>query len=518
MPDAMHSLTLDGLLEEHRRSHPDRIAAVFEHRVFTYPQLADRVIQLANVLAGRGVGCGDRVLWAGQNTHVVLEGLLACARLGAMFCPLNWRQSAEEIAFVVDDLEPKVVIWQQHEIGAVVDAARAQARWQSAQWIAFDTQDADGYEHLVSRASRADALATENRSSDPSLPCLLMYTAAFSGRPNGALLSQSGFLWQNLSLVDIQALSSDTVFLNSGPLFHIGTLMVTMATFHVGGTNVFIRRTSAEAVAEHIHNHRCTLAFLVGKTQHEIVELNRDGRYDLKCLRSPGVSPEWDAMVTVKAERSLFGFGQTEVGGPVVWAYYGHGKCRSRNGRIGPVAQLRIFNADDEEVGVGEVGEIVIRGPTVMQGYWRRPELNARRQRNGWHYTNDLGRREIDGSIAFVGPKTQMIKSMAENIYPAEVESCLRQHPAVADCAIIGVPDDKWIQSVKAIVQLEPGASVSADELIEHCRQRIASYKKPRHVEFTERLPRTPAGAIDYATLDKLYDGGNYPGGMTRGA
>ncbi|MGH8446914.1 MAG: AMP-binding enzyme [Solimonas sp.] len=111
-----------------------------------------------------------------------------------------------------------------------------------------------------------------------------------------------------------------------------------------------------------------------------------------------------------------------------------------------------------------------------------------------------------------------MIKSMAENIYPAEVEGCLRQHPAVADCGIIGVPDDKWIQSVKAIVQLKPGAEATADELIEHCRQRIASYKKPRYVEFTERLPRTPIGAIDYAMLDKLYDGGNYPGGMTRGA
>lgn len=518
MLDALHSLTLDGLLEEHRRSHPDRIAAVFEHRVFTYPQLADRVIQLANALSASGVASGDRVLWAGQNTHVVLEGLLACARLGAMFCPLNWRQTADEIAFVIDDLEPRVVIWQEREIGAAVQQAKAQAQWQPAQWIAFDVKGAGGYEDYVVHAPKTDALAAVGGVSDPALPCLLMYTGAFSGRPNGALLSQASFLWQNLSIVDLQALSSDTVFLNSGPLFHIGTLMVTMATFHVGGTNVFIRRTDAEAVAEHIHNHRCTLAFLVGKTQHEIVELNRDGRYDLKCLRSPCHSPEWDAMVTPTPERSLFGYGQTEVGGPVAWLYYGHGKCSSRNGRTGPVAQLRIFDADDNEVAQGEVGEIVIRGPTVMHGYWRRPEINARRQRSGWHYTNDLGKRERDGSISFVGPKTQMIKSMAENIYPAEVEGCLRQHPAVADCGIIGVPDDKWVQSVKAIVQLKPGAQASAEELIEHCRARIASYKKPRHVVFIGKLPRTPAGMIDYATLDQLYDGGNYPGGMTRGA
>lgn len=520
--DPLHSLTLDATLEEHRRSRPDHIAAVFEHRVFTYPQLADRVIQLANAMAAAGVGRGDRVLWAGQNTHVVLEGLLACARLGAMFCPLNWRQTADEIAFVIDDLEPRLVIWQAREIGEAVLAARASARHAAAaQWIRFE-DDGEGddplYEDWLTAASRQDPLDGGRLISDARQPCLLMYTAAFDGRPNGALLSQSAFLWQSLSLIDIQALSCETVFLNSGPLFHIGTLMITMAVFLIGGTNVFIRRSDAEAIAEHIHNHRCSLAFLVGKTQQDIVALNRDGRYDLKCLRTPSFSPEWDAMVTPAPERSLFGFGQTEVCGPVTWQYYGHGRCSSRNGRTGPVAQVRIVDGEGRELPPGEVGEIVVRGPTVMHGYWRRPALNAQRQRDGWHHTNDLGRRESDGSISFVGPKTQMIKSMAENIYPAEVENCLRQHPAVADCGIIGVPDDKWVQSVKAIVQLKPGASASAEELIEHCRQRIASYKKPRFVEFTDALPRTATGQIDYARLDQLYDGGNYPGGMTRGA
>ena len=518
MNDVLHSLTLDGLLEEHRRTHPHGIAAVFEHRVFTYPQLADRVVQLGNALQASGVGVGDRVLWMGQNTHAVIELLVACARIGAMFCPLNWRQTAAEIAFVIDDLEPKVAIWQDQEIGATVLAAREAASFKPATWIAFDSHNSDSYDAYVASGSRFDAMAAEGRTSDPSLPCMIMYTAAFTGRPNGAMMSQTALLWQNLSLVDIQALRNETVFLNSGPLFHIGTLMVSTAVFHVGGTNVFIRRTDARAVAEHIHNHRCTLAFLVGKTQHEIVELNRGGLYDLKCLRSPSLSPEWDAMVTVTPERSLFGFGQTEVGGPVVWQYYGFGKCSSRNGRTGPVAMVRVLDADDNEVATGETGEIVIRGPTVMHGYWRRPELNAQRQRGGWHYTNDLGRRENDGSLSFVGPKTQMIKSMAENIYPAEVEGCLRSHPAVADCGIIGVPDDKWVQSVKAIVQLKPGSSATREELIEHCRAHIASYKKPRHVEFIEKLPRTAAGAVDYATLDKLFGGGNYPGGATRGA
>jgi long-chain acyl-CoA synthetase len=152
-----------------------------------------------------------------------------------------------------------------------------------------------------------------------------------------------------------------------------------------------------------------------------------------------------------------------------------------------------------------------------MCGYWNRPDLNATRARGGWHHTNDLGRYEIDGSFTFVGPKGRMLKSAAENIYPVEVEAALRAHPAVADAAIIGVPDEVWVQSVKAIVVLRDGAAVTADELIEHCRTRIASYKKPRTVEFVDALPRV-GFAIDYATLDAQFGGGNYPGGTTRSA
>jgi acyl-CoA synthetase (AMP-forming)/AMP-acid ligase II len=153
----------------------------------------------------------------------------------------------------------------------------------------------------------------------------------------------------------------------------------------------------------------------------------------------------------------------------------------------------------------------------VMNGYWNRPEENQRRARGGWHHTNDLGRREADGTITFIGPKARMIKSAAENIYPVEVEGCVRSHPAVAECAVIGTPDPRWTQSVKAIVVLEPGASATSDEIIEHCRGRIASYKKPRTIEFVTSLPRT-GGAVDYDALDHQFGGGGYPGGRNRSA
>jgi long-chain acyl-CoA synthetase len=146
-----------------------------------------------------------------------------------------------------------------------------------------------------------------------------------------------------------------------------------------------------------------------------------------------------------------------------------------------------------------------------MNGYWNRPEETARRFRNGWHHTNDLGRRELDGSLTFVGPKTRLIKSAAENIYPAEVEAAIRSHPDIADCAVIGVPDRKWTQSVTAIVVARNGATIEADDVIAHCRDRIASYKKPRRVEFVEAIPRQ-GFAVDYDALDARFGGGGYPG------
>ncbi len=166
---------------------------------------------------------------------------------------------------------------------------------------------------------------------------------------------------------------------------------------------------------------------------------------------------------------------------------------------------------------MGEAGEICARGTVVHRGYWNRDEVNAHRFRSGWWHTTDLGRREPDGSITFLGTTTRMLKSAAENIFPAEVENCIEQHPAVREAAVIGVPNTRWAQDVKAIVVLEPDAGVSEQEIIDHCRPRIASYKKPKSVAFAAALPRTVSGARDYDALDKEYGGGGYPGSATLG-
>ena len=339
MVSPLHTLSLADILEEHRRSRPDHVAAIHEDRRYSYPQLADRVIRLANALEDAGVARGDRILWLAQNSHGVLEGIVAAGKLGAMFCPINWRQTADEMAFVIDDLEPKVVVWQDDR-DRRRGAQRTRGGVPSRRVVAFARRRVRRRQLRALRRRRAQR-ENVNVESDPDLPALIIYTAAFGGRPNGAMLSQTAMAWQDLALIDIQDLSADTVFLNSGPLFHVGTLMVTMAIFHIGGTNVFIRRTDTGQIAEAIHRHRCDYAFLMQSTCHELAELNRDRRYDFGRLRSASVSPEWDAMVTVVPARSLFGYGQTEVMGPVTWSYYGWGTNAGRNGRTGPGAQVR---------------------------------------------------------------------------------------------------------------------------------------------------------------------------------
>jgi long-chain acyl-CoA synthetase len=509
--DDVHSTGLGDLLREHRRSWPQQLAVVDGDVRLTYPELDDRVNRAANALAAAGVGAGDRILWLGQNSFRIVELLFAAAKLGAILCPANWRQTFDELAFVLDDLQPSVVVWQEQEIGARVRAARERAPG-GARWLQHDDDGPESYEAFVASGDTTDP----GLRVDPSDPVLLLYTAAFAGRPNGALLSHTALIGQGLIIGRLSDVDSTFVYLNCGPMFHIATLFSTLATLVHAGTNVFTPRVDAEELCRLIERERCTGAFLVGPTLRQIRDLNRERRYDISSLRAPAGRAEWNEMITVDTSpwaRYPGGYGQTEVVGMLTFAAFGAG-AQGGHGRTSPLLQVRIVDPDDREVAAGETGEITCRGPLVMNGYWNRPEETARRFRNGWHHTDDLGRREIDGSITFVGPKTRLIKSAAENIYPAEVEGAIRSHPDVADCAVIGVPDRQWTQSVTAIVVAREGAQLDAAAVIAHCRDRIASYKKPRHVEFVDAIPR--AGfAIDYDALDARFGGGGYPGDGT---
>ncbi len=512
--DPLHSFTLADVSREHRRSYPDRLAAIDGEVRLTWPAFDDRANRLANALASVGVGPGDVVLWMGQNSHRVLECLAAAAKIGAVCAIVNWRQSADEMAFAIDDAGAAVTVWRDAEVGETVRAARAKAtNGQSGVWLRHDTAAADpgGYEAFLEAGAPDDP----GIEVDAAAPVLMLYTAAFTGTPNGALLSQQALLVQALVMANLQRIDAGYRYLNCGPMFHVATLMTTLATYVFGGTNLFTPRVEAEELCRVIAAERCTGAFLMPPTIDQILEHNADGRYDLSSLRSFAGGPEWNAMITVDdspwATRPA-GFGQTEVTGMLSFNALG-GECTGNAGRPAPLSAVRIVDPDGTEVAPGETGEIVGRGPTMMAGYRNRPDETARRQAGGWHHTGDLGRREADGSLSFVGPKGRLIKSAAENIYPAEVEAALNSHAAVRESAVIGVPDPTWGQSVVAVVVLHDGQPTTEEDLIAHVRNQVASYKKPKRVVFRDDpLPRL-GWPIDYDALDVAYGGGGYPGG-----
>ncbi len=512
--DLLHTFSLADVSREHRRSYPDRPAVVDGSTRLTWPQFDDRVNQLANALRVEGVGAGDVVLWMGQNSYRILECLGAAAKLGAVCGIVNWRQSADEMAFVIADTDAAVTIWQEAEVGDTVRAARDRSG-SPGRWLRHDTDaggadGTDSYEAFLATGSTDDPAL----DVDPAAAALMLYTAAFTGTPNGALLSQQAIINQSLIMANLQRVDAGYTYLNCGPMFHIATLMTTLATYLFGGTNVFTPRVDAEELCRVIEAERCTGAFVMPPTIEQILEINADGRYDLKSLRTFKGKPEWNEMITVDdspwATRPA-GFGQTEVTGMLTFNALGDAGI-GNSGRPSPTVAVRLVDPDGQEVAHGETGEIVARGPQVMTAYRNRDDETTRRQSGGWHHTGDLGRREADGTVSFVGPKGRIVKSAAENIYPAEVEAALGAHDAVREVAIIGIPDPTWGQSVLAVVVLHDGQTASEDELIEHTRSRIASYKKPKSIVFRdEPLPRN-GWPIDYDALDEAYGGGGYPG------
>jgi acyl-CoA synthetase (AMP-forming)/AMP-acid ligase II len=519
---SVRHITLGDVVREHRRTYPDKIALVDGSHRLTWPEVDDRVNRLANALIAAGVGQGDRVLWLGQNSFRIYELLLASAKIGAMVCPGYWRWAVPEMVFAIEDLDPKVVIWQDEEIGANVAKARTAAEeTTSALWIQHDTDGPGSYEDFLAAGEPADP----ELAIDPDSAVLVIYTAAMSGRQCGSMLSQSALINQSISVAWLGDIDDNTSFLNAGPMFHIGNYQFWgLPTLVQGGRNVVVRRVVAEELLPLLEAEKCTLAYVMPPTIVELAELNKSLGHDLSNLRATIAPDLWQGAVAPDESRyarngggSGMGYGQTETSGFCVFGGYG-GLGIGNAGRPAPLTSVRILTTDGKECAVGEAGEICVRGNLVHLGYWNRPEVNAERFRLGWWHTTDLGRRETDGTITFLGTMTRMLKSAAENIFPAEVENCIEAHPAVREAAIIGVPNQRWAQDVKAVVVLKAGEQLTAEEIIAHCRLHIASYKKPKTVEFVDALPKIGGYLKDYEALDARFGGGGYPGGSQLGA
>lgn len=501
---SLHRLTFGDVSRENRRGWPQHTAVVDGDVRLSYAAFDDRTNRLARDLLAEGVESGDRLIWIAQNSFRALEVLVAAAKIGAVLCVANWRQTEEELGWLLADWAPKVVFWEPLVAGGVESIERL-GNGSSAVWIEHSGGSADGYEARLARSSDVDP----ELPIDPASGLVALYTGAFDGKPSAVVLSHDAVIAHDLVValqrrVEVGANS----YLICGPLFHVGTMMWLTATFHLGGKNVFLPKFQAEEAARLIETERVQAMMAIPSMLDDLAQANERLGHDLSSLAISPVSEALNPMVSVDDSawgRAVGGYGQTEVGGMMTYAGLG--------GRSSPLLHVRIVDDSGVERPTGEVGEIVARGLHIMNGYHGRDELNAHRRRDGWHHTGDLGRREADGTLTFIGPMCRMIKSGGENIYIAEVELALVRHAEIAEAAVIGVPDSRWGQSVQAIVVRTPGSNLDEGAVIAHCMSVIASYKKPRHVVFAEAIPRQ-GYSVDYDALDTAYGGGGYPGAL----
>ncbi|MFC5065616.1 acyl-CoA synthetase [Actinomycetospora atypica] len=497
-------MRLTQALERAVQQGPDLPATIFGNRTRTWAQCHERVTRFAGALRDLGVGDGDRVGILALNRDDYHEFQLAVPWSGGVGVPVNTRWSVEEIAFSLVDSGTRVLVVDDAFAGVVPDVLERAPVVETVIHCGEGITPAGAlaYEDLI---AGHDPVPDAGRGGDDL--AAIYYTGGTTGRPKGVMLSHANLLASALgSSATEHFLVPGGRLLHTAPMFHLADGAAWVARNLVGGTHVIVPGFTPASVADAIAEYRVTDVLLVPTMVQMLVDAPETRDHDLSSLRRLiyGASPISEAVLERAAARLPAAeftqmYGMTELS-PVCTMLtpddHGRDGLRRSAGRAAPHSELRIVDPDDEEVGPRTVGEIVCRGPHVMLGYWNRPEETATALRGGWMHTGDGGYLDENGYLFVVDRIKDMIVSGGENVYSAEVENALARHPAVAACAVIGVPDERWGERVHAVVVTAPGASTSADDLRAHCRELIAGYKCPGTVEFVEALPMSGAGKI----------------------
>jgi fatty-acyl-CoA synthase/long-chain acyl-CoA synthetase len=512
-PSAGGGMTLSDQVARHARRTPDATAIRHDDTGTSYRDLDQEAGRLARIFGERGIGAGDRVAVLAHNHPVIVVTLLACTRIGAIAVPLNFRCVAAEIEYMLSDCGAVFLIVDAEctsvaaaalpgaggiRGGLVVGGARATSLPQ------FD-------DYAVTLAATAD-VAHESPVDERS-PALIMYTSGTTGRPKGAVLSHLNLFVQVTSRIAHSGTPTTCrVWLAATPLFHIGGISAVLHSVYLGGTLVIggSREFDPAAIVDMFEREKVSSCFLVPQQWQAVCAVPGIAERDLSALTAIawGGAPASTTLLrtlidTFPGAELSTSFGQTECS-PVTTVLRGADATR-KIGSIGtPLlnVEVRVVDADMNDVPQGMVGEIVYRGPTVMSGYWNNPEENAAAFRGGWFHSGDLVREDEDGYLFLVDRLKDMIISGGENIYCAEVENTIAAHPAVAEVAVIGLPDSRWGEVPHAVIVTRPDAVAPSDADIEQwCRAHLAAYKCPRNITLTSELPRNAGGKVIKAEL-----------------
>lgn len=495
------------------QQHPERIASIFGTRQRTFAEFADRVARLAGALQRLGMKPGDRVAMLAMNSDRYLEYQMAVPWAGGVLNPCNVRWSVAEIAYSLNDSGSSILIVDDNFLPLIAQLRTDTPVLREVIHCGDGAapSGAHSYEGLIAAASPVpDAV---RRGDDLAG---IFYTGGTTGFPKGVMLSHTNMMSSGLAMRADGLAQPDGVYLHAAPMFHLADMGVAMPHWIEGNTHAIVAAFNPEAVLDVMARDRVTHVLLVPTMVQMLVDhpAMRQPR-DLSALHTIayGASPMSEAVVD-RAMKALPGvgfiqaYGMTELS-PLAtlnpaWYHTAEGrkagKLRSA-GRASHCTEVKIVDADGREVPRGTVGEVIVRGPNVMQGYWNKPEQTTAALKNGWMHTGDGAYMDEEGFIFIADRLKDMIISGGENIYSAEVENALAQHPAVAACAVIGIPSDQWGESVHAVVVLKPDVKPEASELIDHCKALIAGYKCPRSVDFVAALPLSGAGKVLKTTL-----------------
>lgn len=486
----------------------NKLAIVFKERRLTYNDFNRRVNRLANGLSKLGVRKGDRVAVMLMNGNVILEGFFACAKLGAVVVPINFRLSPDEVEYILNDTGAKIFIYYE-EVLHVVEEVRS--RVHLSYWIQVGDQPGGtelGYELLLD----------ENTGNEPDFDVngedlfMLPYTSGTTARPKGVMLTHETFQWIVISILNSVPFRTSDINLTVMPLFHLGGMTAyTMPILYQGGTVVIDDKFEPIRVLEMIEREKITCLSLVPtmllaiKNTPEIDKYNTSSIWHCETGGSPVPTP----IIEFYQKRGIpivAGYGMTEANGIITIL-----DEENYSRKIGSVGkpfmhiEVRIVDDNDNDVPRDQAGELLVRGPNVMKGYWNRLEATREVLTGGWYYSGDIARMDEEGFIYIVDRKKDMIISGSENISSTEIEHVLGKHPNIREVSVIGVPDEKWGETVMAVVILNDiSQPLTIEDLQVFCDGKLARYKYPRLLKIVSDFPRTALGKVSKVTLRNM--------------
>jgi acyl-CoA synthetase (AMP-forming)/AMP-acid ligase II len=500
--------TLADMVRDRAKSRGDAIAFEFEGRITTFAEFDVNTNRVANGLKALGVKPRERIAYLGKNSDIYFELLLGAMKANVVMAPVNWRLAGPEVAFIVEDCKAPV-LFVGAEFVTLVNSVKD--KLPGVRTVITTEGGAGEWQDFM---AWRDAQSAESPNIDisPKDIAIQLYTSGTTGKPKGAMLSHANFFnlvqtGNEAEKPDWNKWTADDVSLVAMPIFHIGGSGWGLMGLYHGAKGVIAREFDPTRILDVFEQAGITKLFMVPAAMQFVVRQPRARQVDFSRLKYMlyGASPIPAALLQECIEVFKCGFvqmyGMTETTGAIVALPpedHVEGLERMRSaGKALPGVELAILDADGNRLAVGEVGEIATRSGSNMAGYWNLPEATARTLgKDGWLRTGDAGYLDKDGYLYIHDRIKDMIISGGENIYPAEVESALCDHPDIAEAAVIGIPDDRWGEAVKAIVVMKPGKTASAADIINFTRERIAGYKTPKSVDFIDALPRNPSGKI----------------------